>query len=52
MSPDRTEFGGEPIRPTRARFQLALWLCGLSGILYLDRICMAQAIPPFNATSG
>ena len=25
---------------------LCLWLCGLSGILYLDRICMSQAVKP------
>lgn len=52
MSPDRAAGGGEPICPTRARFQLALWLCGLSGILYLDRICMAQAIPPIQRDLG
>lgn len=34
-----------PDPPTRARFILALWLCGLSGVLYLDRICMSQAVP-------
>jgi MFS family permease len=34
--------------PTRARFVLALWLCGLSTILYLDRICMSQAVEPIQ----
>jgi MFS family permease len=34
--------------PTRARFVLALWLCGLSAVLYLDRICMAQAVVPIQ----
>src|SRR6266566_3381114 len=37
-----------PARPTRARFVLALWLCGLSAVLYLDRICMSQAIVPIQ----
>lgn len=31
-------------RPSRARWVLILWLCGLSAILYLDRICMSQAL--------
>src|SRR5262245_5803836 len=30
--------------PTRARLVLVAWLCGLSGLLYLDRICMGQAV--------
>jgi len=33
---------------SKARFVLALWLCGLTGVLYLDRICMAQAIVPMQ----
>jgi MFS family permease len=35
-------------RPTRARFVLAGWLCALAAILYLDRICMSQAVPPIR----
>jgi len=35
-------------RPSRARFALALWLCGLSSVLYLDRVCMSQAIKPIQ----
>src|SRR5438128_12005707 len=38
--------------PTRARFIVAAWLCGLSGILYLDRICMAQAVKPIRDEFG
>lgn len=38
--------------PTRARFVLVLWLCGLSSILYLDRICMSQAVKPIAAELG
>jgi len=38
----------EPARPTRARLIAGAWLCGLAGILYLDRICMAQAIVPIQ----
>ncbi|OWK47202.1 MFS transporter [Fimbriiglobus ruber] len=35
-------------KPTRARFVLVLWLCGLSAVLYLDRICMSQAVVPIQ----
>jgi ACS family glucarate transporter-like MFS transporter len=42
----------EPIRPTQARFVLALWLCGLTAILYLDRICMSQAVVPIQRELG
>src|SRR5262245_53240454 len=41
MSPDSD-------RPSNARFTLVLWLCGLSSILYLDRICMSQAVKPIQ----
>jgi ACS family glucarate transporter-like MFS transporter len=40
------------ISPTRARFVVAAWLCGLSGILYLDRICMGQAVVPIQNELG
>jgi MFS family permease len=40
------------LTPTRARFVVAAWLCGLSGILYLDRICMAQAVKPLRDELG
>ena len=39
-------------RPTRARFILVLWLCGMAGVLYLDRICMSQAAKPIAAELG
>jgi len=45
--PDMSSTGPE-IAPTRTRFVLAAWLCGLSGILYLDRICMSQAVVPIQ----
>jgi MFS family permease len=38
--------------PTRARFVLAIWLCGLSAVLYLDRICMGQAVEPIQKEFG
>jgi MFS family permease len=31
---------------------LVAWLCGLSSILYLDRICMAQAVKPIQDELG
>jgi MFS family permease len=40
--------GTPAARPSRARFVLAGWLCGLAGILYLDRICMSQAVQPIQ----
>jgi MFS family permease len=36
-------------RPTRTRLVVVAWLCGLAGVLYLDRICMAQAVAPIQA---
>jgi len=39
-------------RPTRARFVLVLWLCGLAGVLYLDRLAMGQAAPAIQAELG
>ena len=42
MSPNPAE------APTRARFILALWLCGMAGVLYLDRVCMGQAVTPIR----
>jgi len=35
-------------KPTQARFVLVAWLCGLTSILYLDRICMSQAVKPIR----
>lgn len=39
-------------RPTRTRFVLVAWLCGLSGVLYLDRVCMGQAAPAIQEELG
>lgn len=41
-----------PACPTQARFVLLLWLCGLSTILYLDRICMSAAVVPIQKDLG
>jgi ACS family glucarate transporter-like MFS transporter len=38
-----------PSRPTRARFVVLGVLCLLSGILYLDRICMSAAVDSIQA---
>jgi sugar phosphate permease len=35
-------------RPTRTRYIVVLWLCGLAGVLYLDRICWSQAAKPIS----
>lgn len=37
---------------TRARFVLVVWLCGLAGVLYLDRVCMSQAVAPIQDELG
>lgn len=39
-------------RPTRTRYIVVLWLCGLAGVLYLDRICIGQAAKPMQAELG
>ena len=38
--------------PTRARFVVLGVLCLLSGILYLDRICMSAAIDSIQTDLG
>ncbi len=40
------------VPPTSARLVLIGWLCSLAAILYLDRICMAQAIKPIEEELG
>ena len=35
--------------PTRARLGVGGFLCAMSFILYLDRVCMAQAVPKVQA---
>ncbi|MDB5306221.1 MAG: sauU 3 [Gemmataceae bacterium] len=42
----------DPDRPTRARFVLAAWLCGLAVVLYLDRFCFSQAVKPMREELG
>jgi MFS family permease len=42
----------DPAPPTRTRFILIGWLCALSAILYLDRICMSQAVKPIQDELG
>ena len=34
--------------PTRTRYVLVFWLCGLSSLLYLDRTCMSKAVKPIR----
>ncbi|MBX9585484.1 MAG: MFS transporter [Gemmataceae bacterium] len=38
--------------PTRVRAGVVAWLCGLAGLLYLDRICMGQAVVPIQQDLG
>ena len=47
-----TDTPPESPRPSRARFVLAGWLCALSAILFLDRICMSQAAGDIQTDLG
>ncbi|MFO0796142.1 MAG: MFS transporter [Gemmataceae bacterium] len=42
---------GDP-PPSRARFVLAGWLCALSAVLFLDRVCIGQAAQDIQADLG
>lgn len=44
----RAGISNNPASPSRVRLITGAWLCGLAGVLYLDRICMAQAIVPIQ----
>lgn len=39
------EFATAEERPSRSRFIVAMWLCSMAAILYLDRVCWAKAAP-------
>lgn len=39
-------------KSTRARFVAAAWLCSLAWVLYLDRICISQALVPIKKDLG
>ncbi|MFM7152147.1 MAG: MFS transporter [Gemmataceae bacterium] len=39
-----TNHADREMRPTRARYTLLLLLCALTFVLYLDRICISQAV--------
>src|SRR4051794_38417892 len=41
-----------PSRPTRARFIVLGFLCALTFVLYLDRVCMSQALGPIQDELG
>jgi ACS family glucarate transporter-like MFS transporter len=49
---DPIDTGMNPVRPTRARFILVFFLCSLAAILYLDRMCFAQAVEPIQNELG
>lgn len=38
--------------PTRARFIVLAFLCSMAFVLYLDRVCIAQALVPMSAEFG
>jgi ACS family glucarate transporter-like MFS transporter len=39
-------------RPTRARHVVLMFLCALAFVLYLDRVCISQALVPMKAEFG
>ncbi|MGE0756767.1 MAG: MFS transporter [Pirellulaceae bacterium] len=39
-------------RPTRVRFLVLAFLCSLAFVLYLDRVCISQAIQPMQEELG
>src|SRR5438876_5053084 len=39
-------------RPTRARFVVLGFLCSMALVLYLDRVCIAQALVPMKREFG
>jgi MFS family permease len=41
-----------PCRPSRARFTLLGFLCALTFVLYVDRVCIAQAVKPMQEQFG
>lgn len=42
----------EETRPSQTRYRLVVWLCGLSGLLYIDRICMSVVADPLSEELG
>ncbi len=53
-NPFATLEGPESTSPatSRVRWIVLTWLCALSGILYIDRICISAAITPMQAELG
>jgi ACS family glucarate transporter-like MFS transporter len=43
---------GQPVHPSRARYVVLAFLCGLTFILYLDRVCIGQAAPAIRHELG
>jgi sugar phosphate permease len=39
-------------RSTQTRYRLVVWLCGLSGLLYIDRLCMSVVADPLASDLG
>lgn len=52
MPPSPAPRDAEAPAPTRARFAVLSVLCALSGILYLDRICISAALDSIQADLG
>lgn len=41
-----------PAQPSRTRYLLLVFLCALTFVLYIDRVCIAQAVEPIQAELG
>jgi ACS family glucarate transporter-like MFS transporter len=45
-------FAGLPTQATRVRYRVLAWLCSLSFILYIDRLCISKAAPQIEQELG
>src|SRR5437588_10807951 len=41
-----------PVAASRVRYRVLAWLCSLSFILYLDRLCISKAAPQIEGELG
>src|SRR5438067_7427656 len=48
-APPSTE---RPTQATRVRYRVLAWLCSLSFILYIDRLCISKAAPQIEQELG
>ncbi len=52
VSSQETQLPDPDARPTRARYTVLGFLCSLALVLYLDRVCIGQALPEIERDLG